>query len=66
MPGRTLVREGLLQRAEKDKKPVSMIFYLFSDCMMWAEDNGKSFKYKDQVPMHQLLVKDIPDMKCTT
>jgi len=65
VPGRTLIREGLLQKAESDgKKPIPMKFYVFNDLFLWAEEKGPtSYKFKDSVPIHQLLVKDITDLK---
>jgi len=62
--GRILIREGILQKVEKENKGEPRKFYLFSDMLMWVEEKRDSkFQFKDSIPIYQILVKDVPDLK---
>lgn len=66
VPGRVLLREGVLQRVdEKGKKSENRILYLFNDMLIYAEEAtvGRN-NVKEVIPAHLMLVREHLELKC--
>ena len=61
VPGRTFVREALMEKVRKGRRHEQCMVWCFSDCLVFGKTQGKSLYFKGVVFFNNALLQGLPD-----